>query len=93
MDIGPGSNSGPTVRGRFWAVTLGVVMAGAATMYMMKDFQLVRRLDDPNEEPKRRPFRVSFQPSEKLELRQEAQEQLELMRPKIQERKEKNERN
>lgn len=91
MDVGPGGKSGPTTRGRFWAVTIGVVLAGLGTMYMMKDFQLVKRLDDPNKPPERRPFRVSFRPSEKLELKPEAQARVDNMRPQLQTRKRENE--
>lgn len=71
----------PTVKGRFWAISLGVVFGAMATLYMLQDFELVRRIDDGSSD-ERRPFRVRFQPSEPLKLKPEAQARLEAMKNK-----------
>lgn len=68
-------STGPTARGRFFAITLGIILGGFATYYMMSDFELVKRLDDPSR-PETRPFRVTFKQSEPLKLKPEAQARL-----------------
>lgn len=68
-------STGPTARGRFFAISLGIIFGGIATYYMMSDFELVKRLDDPTN-PESRPFKVSFKRSEPLKLKPEAQARL-----------------
>lgn len=68
-------STGPTARGRFFAISLGIILGGIATYYMMSDFELVKRLDDPAN-PEQRPFKVSFKQSEPLRLKPEAQARL-----------------
>jgi len=68
--------SGPTATGRFIAISLGIVCAGFGTAYMLSDFELVKRLDDPSETNHNRAFRVRFEQSEPLRLKPEAQKRL-----------------
>lgn len=81
-------SSGPTAKGRLVAVVLGIVLGTGATAYLMRDFELVKRLDDPSKNESR-PFRVSFKPSEPLKLKPEAQEKLEKAQAEKAEAKEK----
>lgn len=56
---------------------MGIVLAGFGTAYMLQDFELIKRLDDPEDSQEgNRPFRVRFQKSEPLKLKPEAQKRL-----------------
>ena len=82
----PPPGSGPTARGRFIAIMLGVLLGGASTYYFMGDFELIRRLDDPSQ-VKNRPFRVSFKQSEPLRLKPEAQARYDKLLKEAEEKK------
>lgn len=65
--------SGPTARGRFAMLSLGVIGGTLATAYFLRDVELIRKIEEPNDN---RPFRVRFEQSKPLRLKPEAQERL-----------------